>query len=321
MWDPAVEPEDALARVFEAVELPDEAEDAEEDALGDACVVEGWIGEAGPGWALRVVVRARAAGVRLDEGVGVSIRLRAEGRYVRSELRAYADKDRDVWLGPEVVHGEEDDLVLTFLPFAALPARLPDEIALEVQLTQDDDPIDERLYRLPVPDARARWTLGPFGAVGLAARAVGAEPVAEVARWLGLDAAGRAALERQWAKVPAVAIEDIAADLRRFVHADALVAVLDALGRWGDADRVRILAARLGPLGLRGPMDPALAKAYRALGVAPSADLRAVRDAYRRLARAHHPDRAADPAAATARMTQINEAYAAIVAAARARRA
>jgi molecular chaperone DnaJ len=50
---------------------------------------------------------------------------------------------------------------------------------------------------------------------------------------------------------------------------------------------------------------------YDILGVAPSADVVAIRDAYRRLAREHHPDRAAssDRAGADVDMPAINEAY------------
>ncbi len=50
---------------------------------------------------------------------------------------------------------------------------------------------------------------------------------------------------------------------------------------------------------------------YDILGVAPSADVVEIRDAYRRLAREHHPDRAAsnDRAGVDADMPTINEAY------------
>jgi molecular chaperone DnaJ len=50
---------------------------------------------------------------------------------------------------------------------------------------------------------------------------------------------------------------------------------------------------------------------YDTLGVAPSASATEIRDAYRRLARTHHPDRAATgpSEAAAATFTGINEAY------------
>lgn len=61
------------------------------------------------------------------------------------------------------------------------------------------------------------------------------------------------------------------------------------------------------------PLPPhPLERHYRALGLAITADRRAVKHAYRHLARAYHPDLNADPAA-TARMQQINEAYAHIL--------
>jgi hypothetical protein len=46
---------------------------------------------------------------------------------------------------------------------------------------------------------------------------------------------------------------------------------------------------------------------YERLGVAPDAETSAIRDAYRRLARVHHPD--ARGGAASAEMPAINEAY------------
>jgi hypothetical protein len=46
---------------------------------------------------------------------------------------------------------------------------------------------------------------------------------------------------------------------------------------------------------------------YDTLGVAPTASAAVIRDAYRRLARRHHPDRAAERDAAA--MAAINEAY------------
>lgn len=50
---------------------------------------------------------------------------------------------------------------------------------------------------------------------------------------------------------------------------------------------------------------------YDVLGVGPSADVAEIRDAYRRLAREHHPDRAVsrDRGGVAAEMSTINEAY------------
>lgn len=324
VWDPSVDDDVALVRLFEGFDdLPPEGEDADEEALGDLIVVAGWANVSGPGWAMRVSVRPEVLGATVDKGLTVEVRLRASGRFIRSELRTYADKDCDITLCPELVTAEEGFEAIAFLPYAALPARLPDELAVDVQLSQDGDPIDDRLYRLPLPPLRERLVAGPFGAVGLAARAVcPPEAVPEVVRWLGLDAAGRATFDRLWAKAPAVDLDDVASNLRNTVHEDALAAVVESLARWADARVLRDLAGRIGSFGKRAPADPELVGHYRALGLAPGADLRAVRAAYRRLARDHHPDCAGiDPQEAHARMSRINTAYAAITAAARARRA
>ena len=51
---------------------------------------------------------------------------------------------------------------------------------------------------------------------------------------------------------------------------------------------------------------------YEALGIHPSADLEAIRAAYRSLAQRFHPDKNPGCSAATSRMQQINEAYRAL---------
>lgn len=56
------------------------------------------------------------------------------------------------------------------------------------------------------------------------------------------------------------------------------------------------------------PPPHPLERFYTVLGVAVGADLRAIKRAYRRLAREYHPDLNSDPAA-TARMQAINDAY------------
>jgi curved DNA-binding protein len=48
---------------------------------------------------------------------------------------------------------------------------------------------------------------------------------------------------------------------------------------------------------------------YATLGLRPGADATQVREAYRRLARRHHPDRSGDPRA-TQRMQALNHAWA-----------
>jgi hypothetical protein len=57
-----------------------------------------------------------------------------------------------------------------------------------------------------------------------------------------------------------------------------------------------------------------LERHYAALGLTSAADARAVKRAYRRLAREYHPDLNGSNPTATARMQQINEAYARIIA-------
>jgi len=51
---------------------------------------------------------------------------------------------------------------------------------------------------------------------------------------------------------------------------------------------------------------------YETLGISPSADLEAIRAAYRSLAQRFHPDKNPGCSAATSRMQQINEAYRAL---------
>jgi DnaJ-class molecular chaperone len=48
---------------------------------------------------------------------------------------------------------------------------------------------------------------------------------------------------------------------------------------------------------------------YAALGVPPEADVSAIKERYRELAKQYHPDIAADKAAAEKRMREINEAW------------
>ena len=71
--------------------------------------------------------------------------------------------------------------------------------------------------------------------------------------------------------------------------------------------------------GLPGGWDPARAQAYRALGVSFDADATAVKQAYRRLVRAYHPDLHPDAShderkALAARVSEVTAAYRALVA-------
>ena len=90
----------------------------------------------------------------------------------------------------------------------------------------------------------------------------------------------------------------------------ALAGVLAALGV-----PAALLDAMLGQPGAAGggrrvgPTAPRLEDDYAVLGVPASADPAAIKGAYRRLMSRHHPDRAGDDPAATARAQAINDAY------------
>ena len=58
-----------------------------------------------------------------------------------------------------------------------------------------------------------------------------------------------------------------------------------------------------------GPTKPRIDQDYAALGVPADADPATIKRAYRRLMARHHPDRAGDDPAATARAQAINDAY------------
>lgn len=58
-----------------------------------------------------------------------------------------------------------------------------------------------------------------------------------------------------------------------------------------------------------GPARPRIDQDYAVLGVAADAEPAAIKRAYRRLMARHHPDRAGDDPAATARAQAINDAY------------
>ena len=68
----------------------------------------------------------------------------------------------------------------------------------------------------------------------------------------------------------------------------------------------------------RAPCSPDCAAAYRLLGLEPGADARRVRQAFRKLAAAHHPDRylrttPRERAAMTRRFSELTAAYHSIV--------
>ncbi len=98
---------------------------------------------------------------------------------------------------------------------------------------------------------------------------------------------------------------------------------LDALeflsGRKRSRDRASGSFAANADAGLPGGWDPARASAYRSLGLAFNADAAEVKQAYRRLVRAYHPDlhpdaSHADRKALSARFSEVAAAYRVLVA-------
>lgn len=348
--------DEALAAAFaEELEPDRDAEDDEDDeeedldaAFGPLRVLHGWVGPSGPGAALQVEVRTD---LPIDVS-GVEVRLREDGRYVRSALRELSDKDRDLTLRLELEPGGEQDLWLVtgFLPYAALPPRAGHGLVLEAWLTDDGEPVEEQLFRFVLPSAADRWVANALGAVTLAAVAAGANagrPVAGGARTPGielargrriveavggyfhLDGAGLAVVERLAGVTGLGSADDAAKRLRDFVSPRAFGSVMALLHGLagaggpvtpGEARFLDALQARLGVHAeaprARAARAGGLEIHYDALGVAPGADWDAVRAAYRDVARRHHPDLArpgaGEQAAAHERMKGINAAYAAL---------
>lgn len=343
--------EEALARVFEAD--PDEDEDEEEDdpavPFGVLRVRHGWVGPSGPGAALRVPVRTdlpRAA-------AAVEIRLRADGRYVRSALARLGDRDRDLTLRPTLEPSPLRDelyVVTAFLPYAAIPPGVG-ETVLEAFLTEDEDPVEDALWPFPLPSLAERRVENALGAVVVAAhsafgtvmlprRATKKREIAALARaarteeaiaqLFRFDGTGRAVLAARMRDDLAAPVASVAERLAAFVSPRALERVLAVLLSLSSREEAEIafldaLAAFFGPgrrahARMPAPAAGDLAAHYATLGFPPGASLDAVRAAYRRFARLYHPDRAqvAPPEAqalAHERMTRINRAHAALRAA------
>ncbi|MDP2306110.1 MAG: J domain-containing protein [Pseudomonadota bacterium] len=317
-----------LAGLFEGAELEVEADD-EIDAFGPLRVLHGWVGPAGPGAALAFPLRTD-----LDPEIGgIELRLRDDGRYVRGALPAFRDRHGDLTVSIELpahVPGEER-LVYTLLPYAALPRRVGDELALQAWLVEDGEPIEEAIWPLVLPDPGVRRLDNALAAViqaatsAEAAGGVRAGPGAlmgagranrldaEVARLFGLDKDGRTvAAELARGAVPE-GDRMIAARLRARIAPEGLPRVFGLLsglasgaGVAAPAEEAWIaaLAARLGvkesgakggPRQKRpsraGP-SPTTAAHLQALDLSASATWEDVRTAYRRAAHLHHPDRA-----------------------------
>lgn len=196
--------------------------------------------------------------------------------------------------------------------------------------------------RRAAPEQRSRLALliDGFALMGHIAKADGRVSEAEIAaaeawmRRLQLDPAQRRHAKARFAagKQAGFAVTRCVAELR--AHADARllrtllqmqVAVATADGQLSPASRQALLGvlAQLGlPVALldavlgqtpggrpAGPARPRLDHDYALLGVPADAEPTAIKTAYRRLMARHHPDRAGDDPAATARAQAINDAY------------
>ncbi len=318
-----------LAGLFEGADFDLDDEEDELAAFGALRVLHGWVGPSGPGAALAFPLRTE-----LDPEIGgIELRLRDDGRYVRGAVPAFRDRHGDLTVSvglPPQVRGEER-FVYAMLPYAALPRRTGEELALQAWLVEDGEPIEEAIWGLELPDPGVRRLDNALAAVVFAcvsaeaaagARASGTALMgagraelrdAEVARLFGLDAVGRAvASELARGGVPE-AERMVAARLRARVAAEGLPSVfglLESLARSAGAAAaaeeawIAALAARLGVKGgAQGPRQkrrttnragpsPTTAAHLRTLDLVAGATWDDVRAAYRRAAQLHHPDRA-----------------------------
>lgn len=319
VWRPEPPEEESLAAVFDEDPDPDEADEEDDPGVpfGVLRARYGWVGAAGPGVALRFPVRTD---LPLDFA-GIELRLRSEGRYVRSALSRLGDRDRDLTLRPALVPSdlrEELYVVTAFLPWAAV-SRHPGELTLEAWLTEDEDPVEEELWPFVLPPAHARQYDGPLGAVAIAAASAGAPQAGRaLAGLFRLDAVGLAVAERLIRPEVAEPVEAVADRLAEAVSPRAWARVHAFLASIAsDAEFLEMLAALLG-LGGRGDVrgaDAKLAAHFATLGLAPGAGWEAIRAAYRRFARLHHPDRAhgrPEERDAHDKMKRLNAAYAAL---------
>ncbi|MDP2314943.1 MAG: J domain-containing protein [Pseudomonadota bacterium] len=339
-----------LAALFEGAELEELEEDDDLAPFGPLRVLHGWVSPAGPAAALAFPLRTD-----LDPEIGgIELRLRDDGRYVRGAVPPLRDRHGDLTVSvgiPPLILGEER-IVYATLPYAALPRRVGDELALQAWLVEDGEPIEEAIWPLVLPDPGARRLDNALAAVLLAA--VSAEAAAgtragsaalmgsgratrrdaEVARLFQLDGVGRAVAADLARDLAPEGERMIAARLRARVAAEGLPKVfelLDLLAHGtgaaapGEAAWIAALAARLGVKGSSGPRQkrktasragpsPTTTGHLHTLGLVPGATWDDVRAAYRRAAQLHHPDRAPPDAqpAAHERMKAINAAYTAL---------
>ena len=318
-----------LAALFAGADL-DEPEDDDLLALGALRVLHGWVGPAGPGAALAFPLRTD-----LDPEIGgIELRLRDDSRYVRAAVPAFRDRHGDLTVSvalPPPVRGEER-IVYAHLPYAALPRRVGDELALQAWLVEDGEPIDEAIWSFVLPDAGVRRLDNALAAVVLAAvsaeaasfvRATGtalasgnrgAQREVDVARLFGLDGSGRGVAADLFRTATPEADRMIAARLRARVAGEGLPRVfglLEALahahgGSQAELAWIAALRARLGvkegpnregpnrerTRAHRAGPSPTTARHLHTLELTPGATWEEVRAAYRRAAQLHHPDRA-----------------------------
>lgn len=305
------------------------------------------IGSSGPGLIL-------AADVVPHEEVHASriaFRFLAEDGYLAPRHAAFEDEDGD--LEVPAVFGQPADgamQVIAFLPYAALPARLPREVDCEVVvLDRDGDVVAEATWTMSLP-RRAERLASPFSTVPAAAVAL-ATAAGELRRGhvrviretlaakYELDELGHEALRKrlkQLAKAPPPVAEAAAS----FEHLDDesltgllgfLVAVAEAEGARGDAEQAFLLefSALLGAsedvmraagITQRHAVPESLDAYYAVLELPAGASWAEVRAAYRRLAADYHPDKVAQlPVGfqhfATEKMKSLNAAYEALRAA------
>jgi hypothetical protein len=331
-----------LAGLFAGSDLDDEDEGS---AFGVLQARFGWVGSSGPGVALRLRIHAHPT----PDTTGVELRLRDDARYVRSPLRPFQDRHGDLTLAlPVPPEGEDGRILYAHLPYAALPRRVGDALALEAWLVEDTEPVEETLFavELPAPDVRridnalAAVAFAMVSAEGAGhARAHGPALVADrigrmeasLARLFRLDAIGRGVAAALLADAEAEADRMAAARLRAHIAPDGIPAILAALEQLAGAPPaqaelawIAALAARLGTTtdgarpgatrGRRGGPSPAAVAHLATLGLGPCATWDEVRAAWRRAAATDHPDRAPADAQAAAheRMKALNAAYAAL---------
>jgi hypothetical protein len=304
-WDGG-EADELRRRLFPEDDEPDVDEEGDPTPFGALRLVYGWVEEQGPGVALYTTVRAQCP----PDAAGVEIHLRSNGRYLRASHKRFGDRHRDLTLTPEPVVGDRVT-ICTFLPYLAIPDDSPRELAIEIQALEDGDPIEEQLWHLLLPSVVERYSAGPLGALADGARFLGGVDLLDpLCRWFSLDDLGRKAAERCLSVPFADDADEVASKVRSTVAPDMMPRVLgwfDRISR--DPRRLAALWERLSSE--RTPIDPDVAVDLCELGLPPGTSWDRVREAWLRLVKENHPDRAnaANRDAATERMARINAAY------------